>query len=380
VVKIEDNATSVAKLGLRMSGATNEISVLTADFSPVVRTGQSAMLDLAISALRPGITVVNARPLSSLGFSRILAGIRAILQVARLSRLNRPSVFYYPHSRSLGGLIRDVVLVYCTSFRCKVVLHCHGGEIPHLEKKWAYRFLLKLLYLRSERWIFLNRRAVGRYLQILDDSSLSQKKIEILDNAIPDADTMKLLAEPKNTGDVQVLFLSNFLPEKGLEDFCDCASKFAEKKTGSTNVRFVAIGKYIDSASRTNIEKKFANLSNLQIIDNSTRDETLSIMSSSNIFLFPSRYRTECQPLTIIEALIAKLKIVSFNPNEILDQFDEFDVVRANSKTLFFKLNEQLALNEEDAWKKMREYDSDIAQERFSELVFSNKLREVIGL
>jgi glycosyltransferase involved in cell wall biosynthesis len=357
--------------------------VIDVDTSPGQTTGQSAMLALAIDALGDRVVRVRGNGSANSHFSRIRSALSVFLQIRQHARNQNYEVLYHAHSRSTFGLIRDWLL--CLHFRKKlrIVFHCHEFDLVDGHPSKIEKALVKSIFGRLDSWVFLNRASIPGYLKVLEANSTTQirAKLRIVDNALP-AESLRYLSTPerqrysRNT-EVKSLFLSNFIPGKGFDQFQRVADAYNGKIVSGCRINFDAIGNFLDRRSGNDFSARFP--ANLSVWENLSRKEVLDHLRDADILIFPSRYASECQPLVIIESMAAHTKVIAFNHKSMPEQFREFDIHWTSETNLLESVSEEVSLMMTPDWGEKRALDSFRVFQRFSEARFEQNLLEAMG-
>ncbi|GGI37254.1 hypothetical protein GCM10010988_13030 [Cnuibacter physcomitrellae] len=116
-----------------------------------------------------------------------------------------------------------------------------------------------------------------------------------------------------------VLFLSNMLREKGVADFIDIAGKVSSEHTDS---QFVVAG--AESAEYTvAIVEELALTAELgpstRVLGPIGQDDKWRLLAQADLLIFPSKYKYEAQPLTILESLASGTPVVAYAIGGIVD-------------------------------------------------------------
>lgn len=115
-----------------------------------------------------------------------------------------------------------------------------------------------------------------------------------------------------------ILYLSNLLPEKGIEEFFNVARGALHQMPDAL---FVAAGAPISPSQLA--ELRAAAPANLEIMGTVGTVEKWALLQRSRLLIFPSLYRFEAQPLTIIEAMAVGVPAIAFDIGGIGDIIDD---------------------------------------------------------
>lgn len=247
-------------------------------------------------------------------FGKLFQTFNLSITLISLLIKNKYDLVYFTLSPIGGAFYRDIIFVSILKiFRLKIAYHLHGKgistEINHKFKKVLYRFVFK-----GTSVICLSR------MLSYDISEVHVGPIYYVSNGIPDHHLGTLDIENINAS--EIVYLSNLVRSKGVLVLVDALSILR-----SQNVQFSA--KIIGSATNdlTIDELK-------EIVVDKGLDEVVKVLgpiygnnkfieiSSAAIFCFPTYYRNECFPLSILESMMVGLVPVSTNNGAIPEIID----------------------------------------------------------
>lgn len=290
--------------------------------------GVSVQVDHLVSILRAQgrlaahVETRDPRPVLSMG-TLDLENLRlAIVHTARLARSLRrhPGAnVYIAISQGRWGFLRDT-LFFLLAFlaRRRTFVHLHGGAFREFYResgpvmRWLIRAALRGT---QQAWVLTPS------LQHLFDGLVPRQNIRVVENVVDDPMT-EALPSPRDSDDggLRLLFLGHLYDlGKGAPDLLDALDLIAEQGEG-WQVRFV--GDY-DPALGDELRERAAALAQRGItVDFAgprTGTDKLAELAWADVFVYPSRYRYEGQPLVLLEALGAGLPIVSTRHSGIPD-------------------------------------------------------------
>lgn len=236
--------------------------------------------------------------------------------------LFRCEIYYATMATSAVGFVRDFLTVaFARLLRNRVILHLHGGGF-------------EAFYLNSRPWLQrLIRSNLGRVDQIVVLGELLKEqfycvgdfvkpKLAVVPNGLtlgvnePHGATKKLPADSR----IELLYLSSLMPSKGFYDVLQAVSLLEKEHPGRYHLNLC--GSFVDAKTETKVEvsdevslKRFIQESGLnncvsyhgQVLGR----EKQAQFERAHIFLLPTSYPWEGQPLSIIEALAFATPIIS---------------------------------------------------------------------
>lgn len=246
-------------------------------------------------------------------FNKLFKNIRIYYKMIRLISKHKPDIALIPISQKTLGYLKDsVFLILAASFNTKTVIHFLGGDFK--ERVDASGVLMKK-YIRYTLQLSEGAIVLGNNLKYHFEDFFTSENIYIIPNG---ADYQFPLPEKKTDDKLRIIYLSNMLPAKGIEDILQALAIL--KKNYETGFIFKITGSWRDSATK----KKC-----LSIIETNTlpvifsppeisNEEKLKHLVNSDLFVFTPR-APEGQPWAISEAMAAGLPIISTNSGAITE-------------------------------------------------------------
>lgn len=230
---------------------------------------------------------------------------RKLLQIPSLivrmlaTRFSRGQTVYFLTDRPASFLV-DLLI---SSLAGRPLIHyLHTSGFTALASRGPlWRFAVKRVLNRSNSIVILGESLESDIRQLAPN-----KRLVIIPN--PANDTLKRAMPPERP---RVLFLSNLLEEKGADTFIKVAR--------SLTVRHPLIAwdfQLAGEGDSSSFDTDGIPLTILGKVDHETRDD---LFATSTVLVFPSRYRLEAQPLTIVEAMAFGLPVVAFEVGGISD-------------------------------------------------------------
>ena len=264
-------------------------------------------------------------------------------------------LYYLTISQSKFGNIRDLIMIKLIQLKKKkIIIHLHGGgfrnildnEFGNFQKKLNYKILSKV-----DAGIVL-----GDSLRYIFEGIIPQDKVYVVKNCVDDEFVIKdeefheKMIELNNKKELRILYLSNFIEEKGYKEVLSLAKLFKDK--GCKRYKFVFAGKFFNN----NDKKDFFKF----IYDNELEDvvdyrgvlggnEKILALKECDYFILLTKYKNEGQPISIIEAAVNGLKIISTNHAGIRDILKKDNILIFNKNNI--DLND-IAISIEEQYNK----------------------------
>ena len=244
-------------------------------------SGYLKVIDTSPGELRRGLTY---------HLKRMAKNACGALGIVRWRKHDK-KVLYTVIESGYGALYNIVIVSLATCFGYKMVLHHHSALYA---KKYSTRFA------------FLAMLAVRAWHIVLDDEMAADLKrlyklrnVIVVNNAchvFGPAQIVDQRGRPLTCG-----FLSNLSLEKGLDTFIETMRR---ARAAGLELKILLAGPAIGRrAERLIAIAKMEFGANLEILGPISGNMKKHFFTSIDLFLFPSRYRFEAQPIVILEAL-----------------------------------------------------------------------------
>jgi glycosyltransferase involved in cell wall biosynthesis len=231
---------------------------------------------------------------------------------------NKDLIYFNPSQSFLGNVKDLIIFLILFNQLDKTYIHMHGGAGMH-----SY-FKHKLNPLVSINRFFIKRIAgaivLGERLTEIYDGMLSPKKIYTVKNfSMPEYFISVYNLRQKIKQPLNILFLSNLLPEKGYQDLLTAYKllpKFIQE-----NISLHFAGGFKDIYSCELFVEDIKTLSNVHYYGTVTGAAKVDLLSRAQIFCLPTYYPYEGQPISILEAYASGCVVLTTNHSGIFDVF-----------------------------------------------------------
>lgn len=248
--------------------------------------------------------------------SRIIQTLIAILRC-------KAPVFYFTISQTKGGNWRDMLFFALVGLKNrKCIVHLHGGYYRRLMQedcgvvqKWINRKLMS----RVQVGIVL-----GDSLRNMFEGYIPQERIRVVPNCVDDEFLPVKIKEKlelmRKQNEIHVLYLSNFIKEKGYREVLEIAKKMKDKGREEDFV-FHFAGKFFNKLEQdfydNYIDKN--NLSNIRYHGVVMADEKKELLNTGHVMVLLTHYPNEGQPISLLEGMGNGMAIVTTNHSGIPD-------------------------------------------------------------
>ena len=280
-------------------------------------------------------------------------------------------IYITPGQTFFGVLKYALFIVAASALRKELIIHVHGNYLgkEYQSLKGFKRVLFYFLVSRFTKGIVLSNSLKHNLTPFLED-----KNIFSLPNFAQDY----LYKEDKKfvKDELRIFYLSNLMKEKGI--FCLLN---ALKNLEKNNIIYKAkIAGNIDQKYSKEILNLFTELKNTEYIGVVNGDDKKNLLEWGNVFVLPTFYKMEGQPISILEAMATTNLVVTTNHAGISDVFqDKINgyFVEKNNENSIQKILSYLAANKSEL-KKIAEYNKTFFLNNFTVDIFKKNLLEII--
>jgi len=260
-------------------------------------------------------------------FANVYAGLRSLFKLIYYLIFVRPDVVYIPISQNHWAYFRDGLFILISSvFKAKILIHLHGSYFLKFYEKssWLYQKFIDLTMKRVDGAVVL-----GEKLKYIFEKWLSTDKIFVLPNFIEwEFNEDKNYSTKNDASVVMITYLGNLLESKGIFDLLE-AIKIVKENARNKFIVNIA-GKFSkDSSTGLSLrehEIRFGNyLKELDEVVNyigeiKEEKDKFDLLKNTDIFVFPSWYPVEGQPLVILEAMSCGCPVISTKDVGVIDE------------------------------------------------------------
>jgi len=274
-------------------------------------------------------------------------------------------VYITPGQTFYGVLKYSLFILLAWLFRKELIIHVHGNylreeyELLKGIKRSSFRFILS----KFSKGIVLSNSLKKNLTPFLEE-----KEIYTLPNFAENYLYNDL--KPIDIKGLKILYLSNLMKEKGIISLL-----MALKNLEENNIEFKAkIAGNIDQKNKEEIFELISNVKSVEYIGVVKGKEKKDLLNWSNIFVLPTYYKMEGQPISILEAMATNNVIITTKhagiPDVINEGINGFFVdknshVSIEEKILF--LNEKKSYIKEISENNRQDFLNNYTIEKFSD-------------
>lgn len=254
----------------------------------------------------------------------------------------KPALVYMTLSPHGAAFYKDsLILILIKMLGGKVVVHMHGKGVRSTAKRstllqWYYKFAFKgVAVIHLSKSLFKD----------LDGIRDTDSKIYELNNGIPDAGYG--LKKGTHSEVLNLIYLSNFVRTKGADTLLNAINLLPGEYQGRFKLKLV--GGFPDAGFKGEIEKLVKDVfsSDVDIVGPLYGEEKEKALNDASVFILPTRFKNECFPLSILEAMSFRLAIISTHegaiPDMVLNGENGFVVDREDEQALADRIKEYIS-------------------------------------
>ena len=283
-------------------------------------------------------------------------------------------VYLTPGQTFFGVLKYSPFIVLSQWLRKPYVIHVHGnymGKEYQLLEGIKKRIFYKLVS-KASAGIVLSISLKDNFKDLLPID-----KVVVVENFANDELYLNFDKKVKEKEIPSILFLSNLIAEKGIIDLLDALIILKAK-----NIKFKTFlaGKIEQEFSEI-IDQKMRSIGEqVEYLGVIKGDQKQNILNKANIFVLPTYYKMEGQPISILEAMATGNIIITTKHAGIPDVFSEKNgyFVDPQSPEQIADCIATISLDVNKEVEKYMEINTLYAKERFTETIFSNAIIEVL--
>lgn len=213
----------------------------------------------------------------------------------------------------LGVLKYSFFIIFSSILGKELIIHVHGNYLGHEYKllKGVKKIIFKFLISRFDKGIVLSKSLKNNLTPFLNNDL-----IFILPNF---AEKLFYTEDLKvNDKELRIIYISNLMKEKGIIYLLDSLLELKHK-----NIKYKAkIAGNIDKKSNKYILDRLKELPNVTYLNVVEGLEKKKMLDWGNIFVLPTFYKMEGQPISILEAMASKNVIITTEHAGIPDVID----------------------------------------------------------
>jgi glycosyltransferase involved in cell wall biosynthesis len=310
-------------------------------------------------------------------FGKIFRNTSIYFKMISLARKTKPDIVLIPISQTTTGFFKDSLFILIAKFfGRKIVLQLRGSNFKiwisnsSSLNKWYVRYILK----KTQGIIVL-----GHNLKYLFTDYYPNDKIFVVPNGGD-----YTFPERVETGELKILYLSNLLASKGIEDVFRAIEIVSKKVDVKFSVDVIGSWYNVEEEERC-LSIKESNHLPINVHLSKGLNEKFQYLANADIFVFPPK-EPEGHPWCIVEAMAVGLPIISTDMGAIvesvIDGENGFIIEPKHPEQIAEKL--ELLMKNETLRKKMGAAGRELYLTNFTEAKMVEKLtatfNNIIGI
>jgi len=327
--------------------------------------------------------------MGKIDFSNVYFSLKALFSLTFILILKKIDILYVPISQNKLAYLRDgIAVILGKVFRTKVIIHLHGSYFLEFYEKSSsfYKKFIDFTMKSSAGTIVL-----GNNLRYIFENWFSDNQIFVLPNFVEDhIKSMNSQNNIYHNGKLlKLTYLGNIVESKGILQVINAVEELLEN---GNDILLQIIGKFgkdpFTGMQEDKIKNIIIDIVNKyperikylgQITDIKTKFYVLK--NETDIFIFPSWYPVEGQPLVIIEAMQCGLPIISTKncgaiEETVIEGYNGILVEKRNVKQLVNAI--EVLIKNEQLRKRMGENSRKLYEENFTPEKHLSKFKAIV--
>jgi glycosyltransferase involved in cell wall biosynthesis len=310
--------------------------------------------------------------LGKLRFQKIISAIKPYFKIYKIFKAD---IVYLTPGQTFYGVLKNApFLLLSKILKKESVIHIHGNflktQYDQLEglKKIVFKKTLEL----ASKGIVLSESLIPNLTPFLQ-----KEHIFVLYNFVEQMllDVSEKEIINKDISELKIIFLSNLMTEKGIFDLLEALKILDSKK-----IKFEAnIAGNIDVKIKSKVLNIIHKLPNTKYVGVVRGDEKKKLLMQANVFVFPTFYKMEGQPISILESMATGNIVFTTKHAGIPDVFSEkngFYIEKRSPNDIANKL--QKLNNELLNYKKIMLYNHNYVKKNFTPFKFLQRLSKIL--
>ena len=318
-------------------------------------------------------SVISSKQGNSFSFKKAFSFISIYFSIYKL--IGAKKVYFTPGQTFFGIVKYAPFILLCILLRKPYVIHVHGN---YLGKQYQLlsgmkKKIFKYLISKTSAGIVLSESLRSNFDQLLPVS-----KVFVVENFVEDSIFDYVKNKTKPTAKMKILYLSNLMREKGVLELLDALLKI--KKMG---IEFEAIfAGAIENEIALEVHDKMETLGEtckyVGVIQGNKKNDYLW---QSNVFVLPTYYKMEGQPISILEALATGNIIVTTKQGGIPDIIKSENGLFVEPRSSESIVNTLTTINSnfQETLKTISNKNIKYANLNFTEQKFTQKILSVLN-
>jgi glycosyltransferase involved in cell wall biosynthesis len=273
-----------------------------------------AIPDVSVSFINTSTSEISTKQGESFSLKKAVGFLSKYTEVFKIPKAD--VVYMTPGQTFFGILKYALFILFCLLFQKPYLIHVHGNYLgtEYERLKSFKKKLFKFFVSNAAGGIVLSESLKLNFKNLLPNN-----KVYVVKNFVQNELYHAPITE-KPTDKLHILYLSNLMQQKGIVELLDAL--LILKKNGILFT--VTIAGSIETSLKNKIEEYFAALANeVNYIGSVSGAAKIGAFVSANVFVLPTYYSMEGQPISLLEALATGNIIVTTKHAGIPDIISE---------------------------------------------------------
>lgn len=288
------------------------------------------------------------------------------------------NALYITTSRTLSGFFRDAVIIYlCNLLGIIVINHLHGSDFKSFRASNLLGFkIIDFIYFRIDTSIVLLPDMKEQY-----DMYTKMNVVSIANFFTPFVkESQSRCLVKKET--ISILYLSNIMESKGIFYLIDAVDKLIEIGLKvELNIAGVAVGDEISDKEEVyrKFSKKILNKDYIKYHGAVYGQEKESLYIRSDVFALPTFYKTEAQPISLIEGMASGCILISTQHKYVPNMFKPETGYLVDTRSSEAIVDAVIKIDENrELAEKMSSFNIKYAKENYSQRAYVESISKII--
>lgn len=295
---------------------------------------QTFCLNLKLLGVSYDVINTNAKQISSKqgGKFSLKKAIGFCKTYLKINKITKAKVVYFTPGQTFFGLLKYAPFIwYCQIQKKPYCIHIHGNYLgsQYLKLRGVKKRFFKSLVGKAAAGIVLSESLRANFKNLL-----SAKKVHIVKNFVPNEIFKDYDYRLRNRKSLQVVYLSNLMKGKGVLDVLDALLLLKNKNIDFEATFAGKIEKEIEFLVKQKLNQLNGRASYIGVVRG---NDKIKLLNKSNVFILPTYYQMEGQPISILEAMASGNIIISTKHAgipDVMSQKNGFFVEKKNPEDL----------------------------------------------
>jgi glycosyltransferase involved in cell wall biosynthesis len=298
---------------------------------------------------------------------------RIVMTYFQASKILKSNIIYMTIGQTFFGLIKYYPFILISkTFKKQIIVHLHGNHLynEYLSLSKFKKKIFSHIIKKFNNGIVLSDGLKMNFSPFLKDENIFTLNNFFQDYLKVDKD---YLLKTKNFNELNVLFLSNLMEEKGINILLEAVKIVKEK---GYNIKVKVAGNKIEE---NNLDRIFKDADFIEYVGVVDGEEKKNLLYWSTVFCLPTFYKMEGQPISIIEAMATGNLILTTKHAGILDICKEDNAIFVDKKSIESLVDKLIFLSKnKQLIKEKGILNYDYATRKFSESNFIDKANKIL--